>query len=108
VAKDNFSALVDDLAELDRRKRADAPILKALRAANAGVRQEAAAKAVAESARRQDYLAKSFASLDQANLRKSIDTATDLLKAAVSAGRLTALEACSYEAQIHRMAGGLR
>jgi hypothetical protein len=45
--------------------------LKALRSANADRRQEAAAKAAAESARRQEILTKGFAFLDRENLKKA-------------------------------------
>jgi hypothetical protein len=112
VAKSNFDTLVDELVELDERREADPKIMKALRTAADRVRNEAEFKEWigdlnARAVGRQRANGHATGD-DQATLRKSIEHATDLLKSAVLGGKLTAVEACAFEARIHHLSEGLR
>jgi uncharacterized protein (DUF885 family) len=107
VAKDNFSALVDDLAELDKRRGADGQITKALRTAGDAARSEIEFKSwlgdlgrraeIREAEDRQTQVS------ERNRLAKAIEHGTALLRKAVSDGSLTAVDACRYESQIHAL-----
>src|SRR6185312_5935034 len=101
MAKANFKGLLDDLAELDKRRGADFQIMKALRAAGDAVRDEQVFQKWVRDLRARGAAASRAEDNGQAQLFKSVAHATSLLKSAVADGKLTALEACQYEARIH-------
>lgn len=96
-----------DRRELEKRRSRDGEILKALHNAGQIIREQhelqtrmkrLKARSVARGQARTQA-----ADNERNRLAKSIEMGTAMLKAAVNEGRLSAVEACKYEAAIHRL-----
>lgn len=96
-----------DRKELAQRRGADSQILKAIEHAGRIIKEKHEVETwarglMAKSAARASTRA-ATANTERSRLAKSIEMGTAMLKEAVSEGRLSALEACKYEAAIHRL-----